>query len=59
MQALVSNGTIVMCDKCNQNPMQYAVKGLTELAFYDGLCGKCCADWLKANGDTLGASKFE
>ena len=59
MKVPTINGKIYMCDKCNQNPMQYTVKGLTELAFYDGLCGKCCADWLRANGDSLGASKFE
>ena len=59
MQVLAVNGEVVMCDKCNEYPMQYAVQGLTELSFYDGLCGKCCAQWLRDKGDTIGAQKFD
>lgn len=59
MQAVMANNKVYLCDKCNLNPAQYYVEGLSTLSFYEGLCGKCCADYLKANGDTLGADKFE
>ena len=48
-----------LCDKCCANPAQYYVEGLTHLAFYKGLCARCCAQWLRAKGDIEGALKFE
>lgn len=48
-----------LCDKCCLNPARYTVSGLTHLAFYQGLCAKCCAEWLRAKGDIEGALKFE
>ena len=59
MKTLMANGEVLMCDKCEKNPAQYYVQGLTHLALYDGLCAKCCADFLRANGDTVGADKFD
>jgi hypothetical protein len=47
-----------LCGKCGHNPATHRVSGLTPLAFYDGLCGKCCADYLIQIGDLVGASKF-
>lgn len=47
------------CDKCGLNPAKYYVQGLTHLAFYDGLCVKCCTDFLRAKGDLEGALKLE
>lgn len=59
MKILTANGQIYMCEKCHKNPAQYYVKGLTTLSFYDGLCGACCAQWLREKGDIEGAKKFE
>jgi hypothetical protein len=47
-----------LCDKCELLPALYKVSGLTPLAFFNGLCGKCCADYLIQIGDLVGASKF-
>ena len=47
-----------LCDRCNANPAQYVVSGLTALAYYDGLCGECCAQFLESKGDLAGANKF-
>jgi hypothetical protein len=47
-----------LCDKCGVNPAGYRVSGLTPLALFEGLCGKCCADYLVRQGDLVGAFKF-
>lgn len=48
-----------LCDKCEINPAEFSVKGLTRLAFYDGLCGECCGEYLESIGDLVGANKFK
>ena len=48
-----------LCDKCEINPAGFSVKGLTRLAFYDGLCGECCGEYLESIGDLVGANKFK
>jgi len=47
-----------LCDRCNTRPAGYVVSGLTALAYYDGLCGECCASFLDSKGDKAGADKF-
>lgn len=47
------------CDKCGQGVAKYQVKGLTLLAFFEGLCAKCCRDYLISIGDIEGAKKFQ
>ena len=47
-----------LCDKCEINPAEYSVKGLTPLAFFDGLCGECCSQYLEGIGDLIGANKL-
>jgi hypothetical protein len=47
-----------LCDKCGINPARIMVKGLTPLAFYDGLCGECCGEYLEGIGDLIGADKL-
>lgn len=59
MKALLVDGKILLCDKCDSNPAQYYVQGLTTLSLYDGLCAKCCATWLESKGDFVGANKFK
>lgn len=59
MKALLADGQILLCDKCDTNPAQYYVSGLSSLSFYDGLCANCCAQWLREKGDIAGAEKFE
>jgi hypothetical protein len=48
-----------LCDKCEIYPAKFSVKGLTRLAFYDGLCGECCRKYLESIGDLVGANKFK
>jgi hypothetical protein len=55
----LADGQVLMCDKCEGNPAQYYVTGLSSLSYYDGLCAQCCADYLRARGDIEGAKKFE
>lgn len=59
MKALLADGKILMCDKCDSNPAQYYVQGLTTLLLYDGLCANCCATWLESKGDFVGSAKFK
>jgi hypothetical protein len=47
-----------LCDRCEINPAEFSVKGLTRLAFYDGLCGECCGQYLEGIGDLIGADKL-
>lgn len=47
------------CDKCGQGQTKYRVEGLTFLAFIEGLCAKCCRDYLILIGDIEGAKKFQ
>ena len=48
-----------ICDKCDVNEGHYIVKGaVSELSFYDVLCGSCCGLWLFSKGDVVGAHKF-
>ena len=58
MITILVDNKVYLCDKCNANPAQYYVEGLSTLSLYDGLCSKCCADYLNAKGDTIGADKF-
>lgn len=48
-----------MCGNCHARPARYRVEGLTHLAFLDGVCAYCCAQWLRDKGDIEGARKFE
>lgn len=59
MSAIVADGVTLLCDKCDSEPARYYVSGLSSLSLYDGLCAKCCAQWLRNSGDLLGAAKFE
>jgi hypothetical protein len=48
-----------MCDKCGKNEGRFIVNGsVSELSFYDVLCGQCCGMWLLFKGDVAGALKF-
>jgi hypothetical protein len=58
LENLRADGIAYLCDKCDTNPAKYVVSGLTTLSFYDGLCARCCADWLESKGDLEGARKF-
>lgn len=55
---LMADGITLLCDKCDQYPARYYVSGLTYLSLYDGLCPKCCQEYLLSIGDTVGAAKF-
>ena len=55
---LMADGKVLLCDKCDQYPARYYVRGLTYLSLYDGLCSKCCHAYLLSIGDTAGAAKF-
>ena len=47
-----------LCDRCEINPAEFSVNGLTRLAFYDGLCGECCGQYLEGIGDLIGSNKL-
>ena len=46
------------CDKCDIYPAKYFAQGVSVMSLYDGLCSRCCADYLEAIGDKAGANKF-